>query len=210
MVALVWPTESRTSARKSMTPTSICVFSPQWWSRKKTQSSSMTRGIGPWSLRYAPSNVSPVWQLTRRRRRSAIGGRATARAIDGHAAANPVIKDRNSRRSMALFGSRAITCKRYRRHHRKFRKRQGLQDARAEPDMTRRKVSGLKAQTCLRSSSKSLQQSIDVVELDFRTKALARTTAQFVQNLAGFLQSILIGDFDVPLIVGSVIRQRPP
>src|SRR3984893_13550850 len=102
MVTLVWPTESKTSARKSMTPTSICVFSPEWWARKKTQSSAMTRGIGPWSLRYAPSNVSPVWQLTRRSRRSAIGGRASGRAIDGHAAANPVIKDRNSRRSMAF------------------------------------------------------------------------------------------------------------
>src|SRR6202035_5127144 len=199
MVALVWPTESMTSARKSMTPTSICVFSPEWWSRKKTQSSSMTRGIGPWSLRYAPSNVSPVWRLTRRSRRSAIGGRATARAIDGHAAANPVIKDRNSRRSMAFSVLVQSPEKHYRRH-RKFRKREGLLDARAERDMTKRKVSGLKAQTCLRSSSKSLQQSIDVVELDFRTKALARTAAQVVQNLAGFLQSILVGDFDVPLI----------
>ena len=75
--------------------------------------------------------------------------------------------------------------------------------------MTRRKVSGLKAQTCLRSSSKSLQQPIDVVELDFRTKALASTAAQFVQNLAGFLQRILVGDFDVALIIGSIIRQRP-
>jgi hypothetical protein len=43
-----------------------------------------------------------VWQLTRRSRRSAIGGRATARAIDGHAVANPVIKDKNSRRSIAF------------------------------------------------------------------------------------------------------------
>src|SRR5262249_44180656 len=75
--------------------------------------------------------------------------------------------------------------------------------------MTRRKVSRLKAQTCVRSSSKSLQQALDVVELDFRTVALARATAQFVQNLPSFLQSILVGDFDVALIICSVIRQRP-
>jgi hypothetical protein len=53
-------------------------------------------------LRYAPSKVSPVWQLTRRSRRSASGGRATARALSGQAAATPVIKDRNSRRSIAF------------------------------------------------------------------------------------------------------------
>ena len=77
------------------------------------------------------------------------------------------------------------------------------------PSMTTRKISGLKAQTCLRSSSKSLQQPIDVVELDFRTEALAGAAAQFVQNLAGFLQGILVGNFDVALIIGAVVRHRP-
>src|SRR5258708_24487129 len=77
------------------------------------------------------------------------------------------------------------------------------------PDVTRSKVSGLKAEICLRSSSKSLQQPVDVVELDFRTEALAGATAQFVQDLTRFLQGILVGDFDVTLIIGAVVRHRP-
>src|ERR1700746_1036522 len=63
-------------------------------------SSSMTRSIGPLSLRYAPSKVSPMCALTSRSRRSAMGGRETACAIDGHAA-QPATNDRNKRRSIA-------------------------------------------------------------------------------------------------------------
>ena len=63
-------------------------------------SSSMTRSIGPLSLRYAPSKVSPVCALTSRSRRSAMGGRETEYAIDGHAA-HPATNDRNKRRSIA-------------------------------------------------------------------------------------------------------------
>src|SRR5712691_4743654 len=73
-----------------------------------------------------------------------------------------------------------------------------------------RNVSGLKVEICLRSSSKSLQQPVDVVELDFGTEALAGAAAQFVQDLASFLQGILVGDFDVTLIIGAVVRHRPP
>src|ERR1700720_3167897 len=64
------------------------------------QSSSITRSIGPLSLRYAPSKVSPVCALASRSRRSAMGGRETACAIDGQTA-HPATNDRNKRRSIA-------------------------------------------------------------------------------------------------------------
>src|ERR1700736_874223 len=76
------------------------------------------------------------------------------------------------------------------------------------PGVAMRKLSGLKAEICLRSSSKSLQQPVDVVELDFRTEALASASAQFVQDLTCLLQGILVGDFNVTLIIGAVVRHR--
>jgi hypothetical protein len=49
--ALVWPVATMTSARKSITPTSILVIRPECWSRRKTHNSSTTRGIGPLASR---------------------------------------------------------------------------------------------------------------------------------------------------------------
>jgi hypothetical protein len=80
-----------------------------------------------------------------------------------------------------------------------------LRDAGARPGMLRKRVGRLKAESRFRSSLKSLQQSIDIIELDFGTEALASAAAQFIQDLTGFLQSILIGDFDVALIIGAIV-----
>src|SRR5260370_8940502 len=74
--------------------------------------------------------------------------------------------------------------------------------------MGMRKVDRLKAEIRLRSSSKSLQQPVDVVELDFRTEALAGATAQFVQDLTCLLQGILVGDFNITLVIVAVVRHR--
>jgi hypothetical protein len=49
--ALVWPVAAMTSARKSITPTSILVILPECWSRRKTHNSSIARGIGPLASR---------------------------------------------------------------------------------------------------------------------------------------------------------------
>ena len=66
----------------------------------------------------------------------------------------------------------------------------------------------MKAESRLRSSLKSLQQSIDIIELDFGTEALTSAAAQFIQDITGFLQSVLIGDFNVALIISAVVRHR--
>src|SRR5438552_6523950 len=80
---------------------------------------------------------------------------------------------------------------------------------RSSPGMTTGKVSRLKANPCLGSSSKSLQQSFDVVELDFRPEALAGPATQLVEDLASLLEGILIRDFNVALIVSAVVGHRP-
>jgi hypothetical protein len=59
------------------------------------------------------------------------------------------------------------------------------------------------------SISKPFQQTLDIVELDLRAVALPGPAAQFIEDLAGFLQGVLIGNLDIPLIEGTVIRHRP-
>ena len=80
-----------------------------------------------------------------------------------------------------------------------------LRNAQAEPGHDEGRVSRLKAKNCLGSSLKSLEQPVDVVEFDFRAVALAGAPTQFVQDLARLLQRVLIGNFNVALIISAVI-----
>src|SRR5215831_3045225 len=95
-------------------------------------SSSTTLAMGPLSLRYAPSKVSPVWAFTRRIRRKAMGGRATAYAIDGQAA-HPAIKDKNRRRSIVLSELAQTLEQRHCRNRSTISSSLTLRNARAAP-----------------------------------------------------------------------------
>src|SRR5439155_171084 len=58
------------------------------------------------------------------------------------------------------------------------------------------------------SSSEPFQQSLDVIELDLRAKALSGAATQLVKDLPRPLQRILIWDLHIALIVGTVARHR--
>src|SRR6516165_11084437 len=60
-----------------------------------------------------------------------------------------------------------------------------------------------------RSISKPFQQTLDIVELHLRAGAFPSAAAQLIEDLAGFLQSVLIGDLYISLIESAVVRHRP-